>query len=359
MDLGTSTYTDFKIDETVAGYIAENIDLFGCDMNLIHSHNQMACWFSGTDISTLRSEGNDQNCFVSLIVNNAGTYCAAITRKVQTKLKVTTEDLGTSYEFFGEGSKTVQDEKGPVQQNYKDDSFIEYFMLDVEVEQVDNPLAYLDTRFDEIQEAKKKRVAITPTVINPPIVKASEDGNHSPWIPNNAPIVNPASRAFGNDFDEDYSFREYLNNKKATKEPTLFSEDEMAEMIDTSGWEPDPTIIHRLVCQMITCSLIVSDNIDLKQWITKWMEKKYKEIFGPDCNESSQFHEWKEYIVEFMLNEYMFLEDNIPNKLADDYDLLQSKIATAMYNELYQYNPKEDTLYLNDYMEVLTRYIYE
>jgi hypothetical protein len=60
-----------------------------------------------------------------------------------------------------------------------------------------------------------------------------------------------------------------------------------------------------------------------------------------------------------MLNEYMFLEDNIPNKLADDYDLLQSKIATAMYNELYQYNPKEDTLYLNDYMEVLTRYIYE
>ena len=42
MDLGSATFTDFKMDETVAGYIAENIDLFGCDMNLIHSHNQMA-----------------------------------------------------------------------------------------------------------------------------------------------------------------------------------------------------------------------------------------------------------------------------------------------------------------------------
>lgn len=36
MDLGSSTYTEFKTDETVAGYIAENIDLFTCDMNLIH-----------------------------------------------------------------------------------------------------------------------------------------------------------------------------------------------------------------------------------------------------------------------------------------------------------------------------------
>lgn len=359
MDLGTGTFTDFKMDESVVGYIAENLDLFGCEAGLCHSHHHMGAFFSGTDTSTLRTEGNDTNCFVSLIVDTKGTYQAAVTRRIQEKKTIVTKNYSSTYEFFGEGEKTANVLAGATENTEVENVYIEYFMLDVEIEHVDNPLAYLDTRFDEIQEAKKKRVAITPTVINPPIVKASEDGNHSPWIPNNAPIVNPASKAFGNDFDEDYSFREYLNNKKATKEPTLFSEDEMAEMIDTSGWEPDPTIIHRLVCQMITCSLIVSDNIDLKQWITKWMEKKYKEIFGPDCNESSQFHEWKEYIVEFMLNEYMFLEDNIPNKLADDYDLLQSKIATAMYNELYQYNPKEDTLYLNDYMEVLTRYIYE
>jgi len=352
MDLGSATFTDFKMDETVAGYIAENIDLFGCDMNLIHSHNQMACWFSGTDISTLRSEGNDQNCFVSLIVNNAGTYCAAITRKIQTKLKVTTENLGISYEFFGEGSKTVQDEKGPIQQNYKDDSFIEYFMLDVEVEQVDNPLAYLDTRFDEIQEAKKKKATVTPPVTNPPVVKASENGYRSPWIPNNAPTANPASKVFDNDFDDDYSFHEYLDNKKETKELTLFSENEMDEMIDTSAWEPDPTIIHKLVCQLITCSLIINDKIDLKQWIVRWMNKKYEEMFNPD---STQFEEWKEFIIDFMLRQYMQIDD-IPDI---DFDLCIGKIANAMHNELYQYNPDGTNLYINDYMEVLTRYMYE
>lgn len=42
MDLGTATFTQFKQDETIAAYIAENIELFECDMGLVHSHNRMA-----------------------------------------------------------------------------------------------------------------------------------------------------------------------------------------------------------------------------------------------------------------------------------------------------------------------------
>jgi hypothetical protein len=352
MDLGTSTYTDFKMDETVAGYIAENIDLFGCDMNLIHSHNQMSCFFSGTDTSTLRSEGNDQNCFVSLIVNNAGTYCAAITRKVQEKKTIVTKNYSSTYEFFGEGEKTANVLAGTTENIEVENTYIEYFMLDVEIEHEDNPLAYLDIRFDEIQEAKKKRVPVTSTTINPPVIKASEDGNHSPWIPNKStPVVNSASRAFGNDFDEDYSFREWQNRQNKAKEPTLFSDDEMAEMVDTSGWKPDPTIIHRLVCQMVTCSLIVSDKVDLKQWITKWMDKKYEELFSLN---PSQFDEWREFIVEFQINQY--IDSETPDEVLKDMDLYYSKIASAMHNELYPYSNNE---YITSYMEVLTRYIYE
>jgi hypothetical protein len=56
-------------------------DLMDCDQGLIHSHNSMATFFSSTDDSTLVEEGKDRNFFVSLIVNNAGTYTAAVTRK--------------------------------------------------------------------------------------------------------------------------------------------------------------------------------------------------------------------------------------------------------------------------------------
>lgn len=367
MDLGTGTFTDFKMDESVVGYIAENIDLFDCDMALVHSHHVLGAFLSNTDLQTIWSEGNDTNCFVSLVVDTKGTYVAALTRKIKEKKQVTTADMGSSYEFFGEGSVALTDSQSKTSTvEVIDREVIEYFMLDVQIEHVDNPLAYLDTRFDEIQEVKKKKVVTTSTVVNPPVVKASENGNHSPWIPNskNHPYV-PSTReslergSFDFDFDEDYSFQEWQKKQNKVKEPTLFSENEMAEMVDTSGWEPDPTIIHKLVCQIITCSFIISDDIDLKQWITRWMNKKYKEIFGPDCDESVQFQEWKEFIIEFMLNEYILLEDNIPEELMGDYDLLNSKIAAAMYSELYQYNTKEDTLYLNDYMEVLTRYIYE
>ena len=103
MDLGSPGFTEFKMDETVSSYMADNIELFECDCQLIHSHNTMAAFFSGQDQSTLREEGNERNCFISLIVNNAGSYVAAITRKIQTKNEVTIKSLGSSYEFFGEG----------------------------------------------------------------------------------------------------------------------------------------------------------------------------------------------------------------------------------------------------------------
>ena len=358
MDLGTDTFTYFKMDESVVGYIAENIDLFGCDTGLVHSHHSMGAFFSGTDTSTLRAEGNDTNCFVSLIVDTRGTYQAAVTRKVQAKKEIITKYLDTSYEFFGEGTKYMGDHSTEERQKFVDDTIIEYFMLDVEIEHVDNPLAYLDTRFDKIQEAKKKRVPVTSTTINPPVIKASENGNHSPWIPSGKKDLFPPSARevlkrgnFGSDFDEDYSFREYLNNKKEVKEPTLFSEEEMAEMVDTSGWEPNPEIIHQLVCQMITCSLIVSNKIDLKQWITKWMDKKYEELFSIN---PSQFEEWKEFIVEFQINQYV--DPEVPDEVLEDMDLYYSKIASAMYNELYPYSDNE---YITSYMEILTRYTYE
>lgn len=346
MDLGTGTFTDFKMDESVVGYIAENIDLFDCDMGLVHSHHLLGAFISGTDSNTIRAEGNDTNCFVSLVVDTKGTYVAALTRKIKEKKKVTTADMGSSYEFFGEGSVDLADSQHKTSTvEVIDREVIEYFMLDVEIEHVDNPLAYLDTRFDEIQEAKKKRVTVTPTVINPPVVKASEDGNHSPWIPNGK------KQSYGSDFDKDYSFREYLNNKKEVKEPTLFSDDEMAEMVDTSGWEPDPEIIHQLVCQMITCSLIVSNKIDLKQWIIKWIDKKYEELFSIN---PSQLETWMEFIVDFQINQY--LDFNTPDEVLEDMDTYQSKIAKAMYNELYPYSEND---YVSSYMEILTRYIYE
>ena len=51
-------------------------------------------------------------------------------------------------------------------------------------------------------------------------------------------------------------------------------------------------------------------------------------------------------------------DDNIPVHLQKTL-MCQSQVANAMCEELHQYNPDETNLFINDYIEVLTRYIYE
>lgn len=345
MDLGSGTYTEFKMDEAVAVYMAQNPELFDCDLNLIHSHNQMQCFFSGTDCSTLQSEGNDQNCFVSLIVNNAGTYCAAITRKVQRKKETTVIDLGSSYEFFGEGSKVLGN-SAEKSSSITNDVIIEYFMLDVDIEPVDNPLAYLDDRFDAIEAKKKSFYQFTPKMPNLPTSRIV-----NPQWDENGALVNQRAN-FGSDYDKDkenISFREWLNKPKDSEEPTLFSEEEMGD-IDPTKWQPDPTVIHRMVIYLITCSFITNDSIDLKQWIHSHMVKKYDQIFFDE----SMFTEWKDFIIEFLINHYSCLL-NIPDEIIDEYDTWQSKIAEAIVDELGEY-PTNGYIdqYVNHLMEYLT-----
>ena len=90
--------------------MTENPLLLDCQMALIHSHGNLATFFSTTDQDTLLEEGLDRNNFVSLIVNNKGEYTAAITRKVKIK------KVHTSYNFFDKGEQENIEEMRLIQQ---------------------------------------------------------------------------------------------------------------------------------------------------------------------------------------------------------------------------------------------------
>lgn len=300
-------------------------------------------FFSGTDTSTLQTEGDDTNCFVSLIVNTAGTYCAAVTRKITQKKKTTIIDLGSSYEFFGEGSKSLSS-SNEESSSIVNDVIIEYYMLNVDIEPVDNPLAYLDDRFDAI-EAKKKSFYQPTKMPNLPASRVV-----SPQWDENGALVNQRAN-FGSDYDKDkenMSFREWLNKPKDPEEPTLFSEEEMGD-VDPAKWQPDPTVIHRMVIYLITCSFITNDSIDLKQWIHTHMVKKYDQIFFDEF----MFTEWKDFIIEFLISHYSCLL-NIPDEIIDEYDTWQSKIAEAMFDELGEYPTNG---YIDQYVNYLMEYL--
>ena len=333
MDLGTGGWTEFKMNEDVAAYIAENIELFSCELGILHSHHSLGAFLSGQDIKRIQEDGNDTNCFLSLVVDTRGTYVAALTRKVSTKIKVTKEDLGTSYQFFGEGEVKVQDEKGPIEGDYIEESYIEYFMLDVEREEVNNPLDYLDARFAEIEKKK----AETPKQWSVPKWKGDDTNSFQQtnwWEDVKMPKFPASAKEFEN------------------KEPFLFNKGEVFDADAETVWESNEEDIHKCVVQMITCSFIVdSKKIDLKQWVTRHMANKYKEIFS----EPEMFDQWCEFVVDFVLDRYYYQY----GLLSEDIDEFTACTATAIKDELGQYaecKGVED--YIRGYVDALERHIF-
>lgn len=138
MDIGTSTETSFSMNADVASYIThENPELLlECQQGLIHSHNSMPTFFSGTDKKTLISEGSDVPTFVSLIVNNDGKYSGAVTKQVIVEEEITGTEL---YTFFGQEKKRSYKAKREVIE-------IQYY------EAVIERLMYQFTAFESIQD---------------------------------------------------------------------------------------------------------------------------------------------------------------------------------------------------------------
>lgn len=89
LDIGTAGATDYEYEDDYIQYRVQNPQLLeeGIFIGHIHSHNSMATFFSGTDTGELTASAPLHNVFVSLIVNNAGTYSIGLS--VQGKYKST------------------------------------------------------------------------------------------------------------------------------------------------------------------------------------------------------------------------------------------------------------------------------
>lgn len=147
MDIGNTTYTEWNMNADVISYIVDHPELVGSYQGLVHSHHAMTTFFSGTDTNTLKEEGSDVNHFVSLIVNNAGTYNAAITRKVDIK-----NDVYSVYTYKSFGDVAVEGKSDYTECN----TCIEYFYLNIEVEQSENNNSELFDRINKLKEPKVK-----------------------------------------------------------------------------------------------------------------------------------------------------------------------------------------------------------
>lgn len=238
----------------------------------------MATFFSGTDTATLREEGNDRNHFVSLIVNNEGTYTAAITRKV---LSFDTIISNYSYKSFGDIVKT-----GKLSHEITNE-VIEYNLLTVIKEgEVENSFLEINERLNTIKEAKANKV---PKI---------------PW--NNFKVKEDSKITSPTLFDSNELF------PKQEKEISLDPNDNYISDED----------IKTVVLQLITGSIIISDTskIDPIKWAPKMVG-----LFNNRFKDDASFESWAWTMIDFI----------VTNSVPPEYEQCSDAYITDLCSEVY------------------------
>ena len=328
MDIGTQAYTEFDMNPDVIAYMTEHSELLDCQMGLIHSHNNMSTFFSGTDTATLKEEGRDRNNFVSLIVNNAGSYTAAITRRIKSKQVMES----VSYEFFGDGEK--QDTKKYV----SDADEIEWFYLKIEKEGENYSFPDMAARLEEIKQAKaeKAKKAQTPAY----------SSGYKPVIANSyGTKVGPANLVNKED------------SKPKVTQPTLFDNVDDLSFDDNYSLPYgqvtlDKVTLKSLVLQLITGSIIISNDskIDITKW-AKSMPALYEKRFGKGKEGMDNFEMWADTYAEYLT---WYVTDEKLKELGFDETEICAICAHDMIEELTKL-PEND--YIKGYIDALQKYL--
>lgn len=316
MDEGTSGYTEFNMSPDVMGYMVDHQELLkeGIYQGLIHSHNNMATFFSGTDTATLQSEGSDTNHFVSLIVNNAGKYTAGITRKAKVKQVVKEE---YSYPTWND-SNVSSNRKFNVEKEC-----LQWFNLSITIEgKSDNFESEMLERIKEIRKNKNNNRNNLPFQNANYIPKS-----YTPGIQSSSTVpVGPSNLV--------------------PKQASLFESKDSEE--DYDNIPVDDSIVDWIVKQTITCSIIIpnSSKLDVNKWVNS-MDTLYSKRFGT----IKEFEYFASGIVDFLIN-----CTDYGNTLSKE-DSLELAAATA-YKVIEALKELPSNKWIDKWIEIYEEYIY-
>lgn len=260
-DIGSATYTEFDHSADIVTYQAMN-DLLDCYTGLIHSHNQMATFFSGTDRNTLIEEGMDMPHFLSLIVNNAGVYTAEITRRVSLQTSKIT------YPTFGGESKSEEVESTI-------NEYLEAFPLEIDVQE---DTSIRDEVTQRIKEIEAEKTAVRKTDF--PFTKEEDVSSEG---------------------EEGVLFTRKFPSQRTSIQPTLFPAEEIFSSKTDGSWvnvEVPQELAQRLLVQLVTGSITAgfSDKFDMEKWCSSVMEKAFLRRF-PDPQD---LENWLDHYIEFL-----------------------------------------------------------
>jgi len=270
----------------------------------------MSTFLSGTDLATLQEEGSERNHFVSLIVNNAGKYTAAITRRIKY-----TSQRNFSYEGFN----------GLVDNNNQEiieGEEIQYFNLEIVFEEESDPqMQEIADRISEIKKAKEKAKSVAASTSSATPYYKYDPLNEYDW---NLPWKDREPTLFDNKATTPYSFDTTEKNK---------SVDDMAE-----------SIVNQLLSGDVTCTKLDTAHRNI---LLNDMVRAFDKRFGKDDKELMMFEYWATDFIEF-LTWYSIDESD------EDATVTSDALIEAVIEKLEKLYTKNK--YIDKYIEILTNY---
>lgn len=314
MDVGNKSYTEFEMSPEIVSYMTENLDLLECQIGLIHSHNTMPTFFSGTDTETLRIEGTNRNHFVSLIVNNEGNYSAAITRKIKSERKIV-----ESYTYNTVDDNLVSGKR----EKSEEVEYVEYFNLNIDIEGRTIEPTELKGRIAELLKIKNTKNFKSTTQLS---------------MFNNSNVINKPKE----------------DNTKNSLLPK-FIEDELDDELEEIPYGKvkfEKSIIKSLLLQLLTGSIIINNEskININQWV-KGMSSLFDKRFGAGNFGLKNFRSWASWFVEYLCfyTEYYKVQELGYTE--------EESVAICAYDLIKELEKLPKNKYIDIYIELLNNFI--
>lgn len=165
MDVGTSAYTEYDMeagDEHATERWMDHLEAGG-KIGHLHTHHNMGCFFSGTDMGELHDNAPNHNYYLSLIVNyrDINAWCAKVAVCGEEKTSGTLETTKTWIGAKGAMSKTESE-------SLEDTKRMLYLMdCNLVPESDTHAPEGLQQRLDSIVKKKKAATPYQPTVWTP------------------------------------------------------------------------------------------------------------------------------------------------------------------------------------------------
>ena len=343
-DIGTAGFTRYKVTPEICSYMMEH-DLLNCKTGLIHSHDTMNAFFSGTDSTTLKEEGIDSCHYLSLVVCNRGPYVARITRRVKEVIEGVRRVSYPSYD------DTIIESTEEV--NFGEKEVVEYYNLSIEVEGPENSVnAEILARFKELSESSTSfKNAGWQTQAKPQTVGGVVVPSYFKSSPTNpAAHATMASQFHVSEEEEEVPQVRFQGNN-LPKQPTLFDKEKETQKEETQEEEQidddtpnfdflDSLSIDNKEAVEIAAQLLYG-NITLTyeafqkfthidKWIKENMEKVFNRRFGVTEEGFKVYQEWMYDFCDVIIwNSAYFNVDKLKLK---DRDAAAYVVASSVIN---------------------------